>query len=228
MDEMAIDEMAINGVDIGVGVVLLVSALIAWARGFVHEVLSVASWIGAIFGTIHGYPYLKPYIRELITMELAADFFLGVVLFIVSLAVFSFITGFIAKRVQGSALNTLDRSLGFMFGVLRGAVLVCLAYIAVEWMAPPKEQPEWLRAARVMPLVEAGADLLEALVPADIAGDGAETAKEAEDKARKMLDPEKILRDMLTPDPKSGATEGTPGYDRKERTDMERLIQNKR
>ncbi len=222
------DEMAINGVDIGVGLVLLVSALIAWGRGFVHEVLSVASWIGAIFGTIHGYPYLKPYMRDLIPMELAADFVSGVLLFIASLAIFAFVTGFIARRVQESAMNMLDRSLGFMFGVLRGAVLVCLAYIAVEWMAPPKEQPEWLRTARVIPLVEAGAVLLEALVPADIAGASAETAKEAEDKARKMLDPEKIFRDMLTPDPKSGKTEGTPGYDRKERTDMERLIQNRR
>ena len=222
------DELGINGVDIVVGLVLLISALIAWGRGFVHEVLSVASWIGAIFATIHGYPHLKPYMRELITMELAADFVSGVLLFIVSLAVFSFVTGFIAKRVQESALNTLDRSLGFMFGVLRGAVLVCLAYIAVEWMAPPKEQPEWLRTARVMPLVEAGADLLEALVPEDVAGAGEDAAKEAEDKARKMLDPEKILRDMLTPDPKSDKSEGTPGYDRKERTDMERLIQNSR
>ena len=222
------DEMSINGVDIGVGVVLLVSALIAVGRGFVHEVLSVASWIGAIFGTIHGYPYLKPYMRELITKELAADFVSGVLLFIVSLAVFSFITGFIARRVQESAMNTLDRSLGFMFGVLRGAVLVCLAYIAVEWMAPPKEQPEWLRTARVMPLVEAGADLLEALVPENVAGAGGDAAKEAEDKARKMLDPEKILRDMLTPDPKNDKSGGTPGYDRKERTDMERLIQNSR
>jgi membrane protein required for colicin V production len=222
------DEMAINGVDIGVSLVLLVSALIAWGRGFVHEVLSVASWIGAIFGTIHGYPYLKPYMRDLIPMELAADFVSGALLFIASLAIFAFVTGFIARRVQESAMNMLDRSLGFMFGVLRGAVLVCLAYIVVEWMAPPKEQPEWLRTARVIPLVEAGAVLLEALVPADIAGASAETAKEAEDKARKMLDPEKILRDMLTPDPKSGKTEGTPGYDRKERTDMERLIQNRR
>jgi len=222
------DEMSINGVDIAVGMVLLISALIAWGRGFVHEILSVASWIGAIFGTTHGYPYLKPYMRELITMELAADFVSGVLLFIVSLAVFSFVTGFITKRVQKSALNTLDRSLGFMFGVLRGAVLVCLAYIAVEWMAPPKEQPEWLRAARVMPLVEAGAGLLEALVPKNIAGASAETAKEAENKARKMLDPKKIFRDMLTPDPKSDKSGYTPGYDRKERTDMERLIQNSR
>jgi membrane protein required for colicin V production len=222
------DEVSINGVDIAVGMVLLISALIAWGRGFVHEILSVASWIGAIFGTTHGYPYLKPYMRELITMELAADFVSGVLLFIVSLAVFSFVTGFITKRVQKSALNTLDRSLGFMFGVLRGTVLVCLAYIAVEWMAPPKEQPKWLRAARVMPLVEAGAGLLEALVPKNIAGASAETAKEAENKARKMLDPKKIFRDMLTPDPKSDKSGDTPGYDRKERTDMERLIQNSR
>ena len=222
------DELSINGVDIGVGMVLLISALIAWGRGFVHEVLSVASWIGAIFATIHGYPYLNPYMRELISMELAADFVSGVLVFIGSLAVFSFITGFIARRVQESALNMLDRSLGFLFGVMRGAVLVCLAYIAVEWMAPPKEQPEWLRTARVMPLVEAGADLLEALVPEDAAEDGTETAKEAEEKMLKALDPEKILRDMLTPEPKSGKTADAPGYDRKERTEMERLIQNSR
>ncbi len=91
---------------------------------------------------------------------------------------------------------------------------------------PPKEQPEWLRTARAIPFVEAGSDILKALVPEDAAKEGDETASDALEKARKALETEKILRDMLTPEPKRGKTGDTTGYDRKERTDMERLIQN--
>ena len=221
-------EWPVGGVDIGVGAVIGISALIAFGRGFVRELLAVAGWVGAIFATIYGLPYLKPYVREIISIGLIADFVAGVVIFVVSLMLFSLLTGFIAKRVQASALNILDRSLGLLFGVLRGAVLVCLAYVVVEWMMPPKEQPAWLRSARTMPLVEVGAALLKSLVPDDAAAAGAGIADDARKKARKALETQRVLRDILIPEPKGAGTDGPTGYDRRERSDMERLIESNR
>ncbi|MGA0394649.1 MAG: CvpA family protein, partial [Rhodospirillales bacterium] len=61
------DSLPVNATDLVIFVVLLISALLAFARGFVHELLSIVGWIGAIFATIYGYPYLKPFARDLIT-----------------------------------------------------------------------------------------------------------------------------------------------------------------
>jgi len=159
------DNLPVNGVDIAVGLVLLISAFLAYARGFIHEMLTVAGWLGAIFATIYGLPIVKPYARDLVSSEIVADVGAGVVLFIATLVVLSFITKAISTRIRDSALNLLDRSLGFLFGLLRGAFLICLIYLVVEWMMPAEEQPRWLRQAQSMPAIEAGTSLLRGLIP---------------------------------------------------------------
>jgi membrane protein required for colicin V production len=220
------DSLPVNIVDICVGVVLLLSALLAYARGFVHEVLSVGGWIGAIFATIYGYPYLRPYAHELISIEIAADLTVGIGLFVVTLMVLSLLTRAIAKGVQASALNALDRSLGFLFGVARGAVLICLVYIGVEWMLPPDEQPEWMTTARAMPLIREGAAFVITLVPEDAREQSAETAGEAAEQTRKLLETQKTLHDMLNVEPKGTDAAPTNGYDKRTRSGIERLIDN--
>ena len=221
-------DIPLNGIDIAVAAVVLISALVAFFRGFVHEVLAVAGWVGAIFATIYGLSLAKPYARQLISINWVADVVAGTVIFVATLIVFSLITGFIARRVQESVLNVLDRSLGFLFGVARGAVLVCLAYIAVEWMASPPEQPAWLRSARTIRLIEAGAELLKALVPRDAAAGASGLAADAQENTRKALETQRILRDILSPEPKRPEPEPRAGYDREQRREMERLIEGKR
>jgi membrane protein required for colicin V production len=214
------DNLPVNITDIAVIVVVLVSAFLAYARGFVHEVLSVAGWIGAGFITIYAFPFVQPYARDLIPIELAADLAAGVVVFIVSLAVLSILTRAISKRVQDSALNALDRSLGFLFGMARGAVLVCLVYIAIEWMMPVVDQPAWLRNARTMPLIETGAEMLRSLIPEEAAA----ATDSAAEQTNKLIESQKIIEGLIAPEPKSGEAETLEGYGKKIRTEMERLI----
>ena len=114
----ALSDLPINVVDIGVLLILLISAVLAYACGFVHEVLSVGGWIGAIFATFYGFPYAKPFARKYISLDLAADLTAGTVIFIVTLVFLSLITRAVAKSVKASALNVLDRSLGFLFGLV--------------------------------------------------------------------------------------------------------------
>ncbi len=189
-------------------------------RGFVHEVLAVGGWIGAIFATIYGFPYVKPFARDLIDLQWVADLAAGTVVFIVSLVVLSIITRTISNRVQASMLNALDRSLGFLFGIVRGAVLVSLAYVFVEMAQPVSEQPPWLRSARSIPVIEAGARLLRSLIP----DDDDVAANNAREKAQRNLDNEKAMRQMLSAQPKGRGTGAPGGYGPQERRDMERLI----
>ncbi len=220
------DSVPINILDIAVGGVLLISAVLAFARGLAHEILSVIGWIGAIFATIYGFPYAKPYARGLIGMPLIADLAAGAVIFIVSLILLSILTRAISKRVQDSALGTLDRSLGFLFGLLRGAVLVCLAYIGYELVVPNRaEHPAWLTSARSLPLVVAGADTMVALLPETAVRAGIRRAPLAPPgQAADGAESRKTLQDLLKPQPKGASPPPAEGYGEKERQDMERLI----
>ena len=234
------DDLNVNFIDICIAVVLLISALMAFMRGFVHEVLSIGGWIGAVFATIHGLPRLRPYVGEWIANDFVADLTAGALIFVSTLVILSLFTRSISKRIRDSALNALDRSLGFLFGLLRGAVLICLAYISYEIIIPPPEQPEkgageeveeqrpeWLLSARSLPLVQTGAELLKSLVPDGAAG-AAESAREAREKARKLLENQKILHEMIIPEIKSKKPNADSGYGRNERRSMNRLIDSNR
>lgn len=213
-------ELPVTGFDIAVGAVLIISGLLAYARGFVHEVLSIAGWVGAFFLTVHGFPLVQPYAHQVIQMGLLADVAAGAVLFIVSLIALSMLTRAVSQRIRDSALNALDRALGFAFGLIRGAVIVCLAYIGIAMLWPPADQPAWMRDARTMPAVEMGAAWLKGLVPTDGKKKSASTAT----PATKKLDSERVLRDMITPKPKGADATDKPGYGDQERRDLERLI----
>ena len=216
--------------DLAIVGVLLISAVLAFARGFVHEVLSTAAWLGAALAVIFGLPYARPIARQFISLPLLADIAAAGVIFIVTLLILSLLTRVVSREVQGSALNAVDRSLGFLFGLLRGAVLVCLAYIPIALLWPEQEQPAWVRDARARPLVEQGAAMIQSLF------DRRQTpAKQAIDpsreRTRKALETERMVRDMMTPDPKSpqsGGKSQPQGYSEGERRDLERLIDSDR
>src|ERR1700743_2995804 len=99
-------------VEIVVIAIIAISALIAFLRGFVREILTVGSWVGAALVTLYGYPLLSPKFEEWISNKTAAHVACGVPLFLVSLIVFSLLSNLIAKFVRGSALTAVDRSLG--------------------------------------------------------------------------------------------------------------------
>jgi membrane protein required for colicin V production len=221
-------DLPITIADIGIGLVLLLSALLAFARGFVQEVLSVGAWVGAIVAVIFGLPYVRPFARELISVPLLADALAGTVLFVIALIAFSMLTRALAGRVRDSALNAVDRSLGALFGLLRGALLVCLAYLPVQWLMPPPEQPAWLREARAMPLVAEGAEWIKAFVQREDRPFGGDRLGE---RLRRDLESERIARDIMAPEPKApkpaGAGKDT-AYSEKDRRELERLLDSSR
>ncbi len=223
------DNLPFSAADISVVVILLVSAVLAYARGFVHEVLAVMAWIGTAFATIYALPYLQPLVHgllepepgllfELVPLGAVVDSAMGVAVFVVTLVTLSAISRAISRRIRESTLNPLDRSLGFLFGVLRGALLVALAYIPMEWVWPPPDQPEWLSSARSRPLVVTGADLLKSLVSAEAAAEAAGAAGDAKEATD-------FLRDLMAPVPKGPSPTAPGGYGAKERRRLENLIE---
>jgi len=144
----------------------------------VAEVLSIAGWLGAALVTLWTFNDARPYLRQYIEMQLLADILTGVGIFVVALVIFSTISHLIARVVKGSALSAVDRSLGFAFGVVRGAVLVCLAYLLLTWVFPETRRPPWLENARMLPWVQAGAEYLKTLVPQEALAGAIDKAKQ--------------------------------------------------
>lgn len=221
------ESLPINITDLAILIILLLSAALAFLRGFMAEVLSIAAWIGALAVSVYGYVHLQPYARDLITFnETIADVAAAVGLFVASLVVFTILARVLGGSVSLAGLGALDKSLGFLFGLARGAVLVSIAYLLVVYAVPNEaDRPSWLREARTLPLVSAGADFLYGLIPEHLVGEADEAAErarqQAEDQARETL-----RERLLAPTPKADAPPSSNGYTEGERQDMNRAIQS--
>lgn len=219
------DLLNVNLTDAAVIAVVILSGAFAFVRGFVREVLVVAAWIGAAFATLYSFSYLKPVLREYISSTLIADAATGLAIFIVTLVVLSLISHGIAARVRGSSVGALDRSLGFLFGLARGAVLVCIAYLVLTWFLPVSDQPAWIRDARVTPLVDQASAALLKLVPANTRGEGVTTADDLARKAGRLIRRERGVGEP-TAVPKDDSGDGA-GYGATQRKELDRLIRTR-
>lgn len=162
-----------NFVDIVVLAVIALSTLLALGRGFVKEVLSIFGWIGAAIGTfvIFFYvPQVRAFANKQIAEPLLADIATAVSLFVILLIVLGFFNHAISTRVHASSLGPLDKSLGLVFGLVRGIVLVALAHMAMaDWLLPNKQQrPEVINQARTEPYVAMAATFIKDLIPQDL------------------------------------------------------------
>ncbi|WP_438956020.1 CvpA family protein [Cognatiyoonia sp.] len=122
-----------------VAAVIIVSALLAYSRGFVREAMAIAGWIGAtilafIFADqveplIKQTPILGDFIGDSCELSIIAAF---AAVFAVALVVVSIFTPLFSTVVQRSALGGLDQGAGFLFGVLRGILLVATAFFVYQ------------------------------------------------------------------------------------------------
>lgn len=143
--------------------VLLISGLLATYRGFLNETLSIVAYAAAAVGAVVFAPLLKPLAHSVVGPDWLATGLSLVGLFLVLLIPLSFISFRISEAVQGSPIGPLDRSLGFVFGVARGLVIVGAAYLVFSLLAPPKDHPDWIKDARLLPVVKGTAEVLRSL-----------------------------------------------------------------
>jgi len=218
--------LPINALDIAILVVLLISGFFALVRGFVREVLSVAGWIGAALATAYLFEPARPFARELIPSALLADIATGAVIFVLTLVLISILSHLIAERVRGSMIGPVDRSLGFVFGIARGAVLCCAAFLLFAWLVPTEDRPGVVTSARALPLLERGGELLLNILPEsarqetqEAVGLGADRVKDAAAGAEALRRANEAVRSA------TGADSGKEkGYKTDERRALDNLI----
>jgi membrane protein required for colicin V production len=218
--------------DIIVVTIIGLSALFGFVRGFLREVLSIGAWIVAGLATYFGLPYLRPFALQYISHELIADVATGVAIFLVVLVVASVISHVITRSVRESALGPLDRSLGILFGIARGAVIVSVALLICDNFYAPDNRPQWIKEARTLPVVQVGADFVRQFVPASVAAQAQSTADTARQQAQQAMEVGQAIQ-IITDAGRSSANAGTDsaaskddsGYSDAERKALNRTVE---
>lgn len=142
-----------------------VSALIGFRRGFVTEILTLAAWGGAVAVTLYGLIPFSTVIREFVRPDFVADIIALVILFFTSLVLLKLAASWIGDNVRSSYVGALDRAVGTLFGLMRGALLVSFAYLIFSYWFPVKSQPDWVTKAKVRPLIAYGVEMLAIIGP---------------------------------------------------------------
>lgn len=162
--------------DGGVAVIIILSAILAYSRGLVRETMAIAGWIAAAVLAFIFAPRVEPLIREIpVIGEFVADSCeLSIIaafaaVFALALIVVSIFTPLFSSAVRRSAIGGLDQGLGFLFGVLRGFLLVAVALVVFDRMVLDNSVPmvDDSRTARVFAQMQ---DKINSSIPEDAPG----------------------------------------------------------
>ena len=159
--------MPITLLDIILLIVMMISALLAMVRGFMREILSIASWAAAAIATIYAFPRLEPIAKQYISNDYMAAGVTVAGAFFATLIIVSIITVKISDKILDSRIGALDRTLGFLFGLARGLIIVVVAFIFFDWLVPAKSQPDMVRNARSRIVLQNTGEWLKSLLPED-------------------------------------------------------------
>jgi membrane protein required for colicin V production len=222
--------MPISPLDIVVILVVLVSAVLAMVRGFVREVLSVASWVAAAAAAYFLYKPLVPLVQPYVESGTVATIIAAAVIFFIALIIASYITMKISDFVIDSRVGAVDRILGFGFGAARGILLVVIALLFFDWLV--QKPPEWVAEARSKPVLDNLGEQLMAALPEDFEasvmkrlgrgneGAGSEGAAPSDSGETTPPDLEGAPTD------EGGAEDDGAGVDSKQQRGMDQLIEN--
>jgi membrane protein required for colicin V production len=192
---------------------MLISGLLAMIRGFMREILSIASWGIAALATLYSFQKLLPFAKNYINNDtIAAAAVIGGV-FIGTLIVISLITTRISDMVLDSRIGALDRTLGFLFGLARGLLIVVVAFLFFTWLVPDKQRPDWVTAAKSLTVLNSTGVWLQSLLPDD-----------PENTILNKLKKNKPEEEQPDAEP---ASPGSEGYSKPARDGLQKLIDGK-
>ncbi len=146
--------------------IFLLSATVAFFRGFLREILSLGAWLGAAVITIYLFPHTAGIMKSHMKSEHLAGGAAALSTYIAALIVISLINSVIIRYVKtGAEVGLLDNFLGLGFGALRGAFALSLGYLIMVAVVPKNPAPEWLRTSAAREYLQQGADMLIVAAP---------------------------------------------------------------
>lgn len=229
----------LNNLDVIILVIVVVSALIAFARGLVKEVLSIIGWVLATAAIIYLLPMFLPFVHNFVSNNLLAGVVTSLSIFTIFFIFWIYFSSHIIVKIRSSKLNSLDRLLGLFFGVMRAFLLIILFNILVSWIVPADSQSEFLRDSKYFKLASSFAKPIEELIPEETlnlikskSGDFIKEGEVLSDSNKESIIPQdedvlelfvKLAQPQLKSDTKP-KPDNTSGYEKSERESLDRLI----
>jgi membrane protein required for colicin V production len=189
--------MIVDGIVIAV---LLVSAIIAFLRGFIRETLTILGVVGGTAASWYGGPLLSPTIRDalgvhegqavprlfdLVPYTILADLLSYGLIFIVVVVFLSFLSHIMAESARAMGLGPVDRTLGVVFGLARGILLLGILYLPVYLSVDKETKARWFEGSKTDIYLETISGKIAGLIPGKAIGDLKDNMKE---KAQGMQD----------------------------------------
>ena len=213
--------MPITLLDIIVLAVMLLSGLLAMIRGFMREILSIAAWGAAAIATLYAFPRLTPMAKTYFNNDTVAAVVVVAGVFLGTLIVVTVFTSRISDMVLDSRIGALDRTLGFLFGLARGLLIVVVAFMFFAWLVPDKQQPDWVRSAKSLSVLDTTGKWLMSLLPDDPESTILKRLKRNKDEEQTEYGP--APRNSNT----ASARESTTGYSKSNSDALKSLIEGK-
>jgi membrane protein required for colicin V production len=206
--------------------VMLISGLLAMIRGFMREILSIAGWGAAAVATLLLYPKLLPIAKANIASDMVATAVVIAGVFLVTLLLVSVVTVRISDMILDSRIGALDRTLGFLFGLGRGLIIVVVAFLFFAWLVPPAKQPDGVKNAKSRVVLENTGEWLQGLLPQDMDNYLSQWFKKRPKGGEDQEPPPEAPPPGQRSDARSPEVTGSvqTGYQRSDRNDMKQLI----
>jgi len=155
----------LDGVLLGI---MLISAFLAMIRGFIREVFSIGTWIAAAAAALFFHSLLVPYVEPYVGNDLLSQAISAAAVFFVTLILVSFVTIRISDFILDSGVGPIDRTLGFMFGALRGLLIVVVALMLFNGLVQREKRPTWVTNAKSLPILSEIGGRITAALPENI------------------------------------------------------------
>jgi membrane protein required for colicin V production len=191
-----------------------------------REVLSIAAWATAAIATLLAYPRLLPIAKANISSDIVATGAVVGGVFLLTLLIVSVITVRISDMILDIRIGALDRTLGFLFGLGRGLIIVVVAFLFFAWLVPPAKQPDGVRNAKSLEVLNKTGEWLQALLPQDMDNYLSKWFKKRPkgDEQEPPDAPPPEQRSNSNGPSVTGSIPASAGYQRSDRTDMKQLI----
>lgn len=157
-----------NGADLVILGILLVSIVVSLVRGFIKEVFSILVWVAAIFAAFQVVGPFSEALAPVIDLPSARVIVAFAAVFLLVLVIGGLVSFLIGKMVEKTGLSPTDRLFGAVFGFARGLVIVVLAVMLVR-ITPFVEDP-WWHESKLLPTFETLADRAQSWLPASVRG----------------------------------------------------------
>jgi membrane protein required for colicin V production len=232
--------------DIVVLVIVLISAGIAFLRGFIREVLTILGVVGGLAAAYYLGPLLLPHMEGwlgvkpdgeeqlkllgILPYDILAMILAYGLIFIVTALVLSVFSHILAETARAIGLGPVDRTLGVIFGIARGVLLISIPFMLVQVSASEEQKKEWFKDSKTFFYIDQISLALIDLVPdetMDKLKQDAETIQESSEVREKMQQLD-ILKGGAPREEELPSSDGTvPGYTQEFREEMDQLFEDK-